>query len=86
MKTKTVMQTAHEDMSRGTWLRLTRADFRRIREGAEVKVIIKTPLELDTLRAQASKMSDIEGCRFSVHYRRDTGAATVIRREKEEQP
>lgn len=46
------MQTAHEDMSRGTWLRrLTRADFRRIREGAEVKVIIKTPLELDTLRA-----------------------------------
>lgn len=81
------MQTAHEDMSKGTWLRrLTRADFRRIREGAEVKVIIRTPLELDTLRAQASKMSDIEGCRFSVHYRRDTGAATVIRREKEEQP
>ncbi len=80
------MQTAHEDMSKGTWLRrLTCADFRRIREGAEVKVIIKTPLELDTLRARASKMSDIEGCRFSaLPPRHRCGDSDP--QEKEEQP
>ena len=61
--------------------RMQRGDFRAMDNGESVSVIIREVFELDTLRAQASKMSAALGCHFMVNYRKGDGCARVTRLE-----
>ena len=78
METVTMRKT---ETKGDTVRRMQRGDFRAMDNGESVSVIIREVLEIDTLRAQASKMSAALGCHFSVNYRRGDSYAKVTRLE-----
>lgn len=75
-----------KNMSKGTWVRrMSRDEFRGMDEGETVRVIITSGAELESLRAQASKMGFNMRCHFCVNYQRGEEYATVTRmKEKPE--
>lgn len=74
------------DMSKGVWVRrMTRDEFRAMKNGDTIRVVINTPMDIESLRSQASKMSFISGCHFCVNYERGKEFATVTRLENKEE-
>lgn len=73
-----------QKMKKGTWLRrMTRDDFRALGIGKSARVLVQKFEEVETLRAQASKMSSIiPNSRFSVNYRKGDEFAVVTRHEE----